>query len=318
MEDNNHNIQYYCHECKRQVDATRPETSGDSEFICSICHGEFIEQIDANEQQHSDTRSSPNIRLSVQVGRIIPQGPPSIGTSRFVFQYPPALQSQQSINTQNGEQVEAVGDLTRNLLGFLGHLVPSDTRRRAASNDNIEQDMRNESIPRLNEETSRPSYRNHQEASREYANIIDLVHDLFSHPERFIVQQTGQDNQASSLWIPGFGSVMQFPEVSGDYVFGDNAFDNIISQLLEQEALRHAPSPASEETIQRLVVRTVNQKDIQESRECPVCKESFQLDEQVTEIPCNHIFHKECIISWLKRNGTCPVCRYKLQDSNNQ
>ncbi|VVU95804.1 Ring finger domain [seawater metagenome] len=26
-------------------------------------------------------------------------------------------------------------------------------------------------------------------------------------------------------------------------------------------------------------------------------------------LPCNHKFHSQCILPWLKSNGTCPYCR---------
>ena len=35
-------------------------------------------------------------------------------------------------------------------------------------------------------------------------------------------------------------------------------------------------------------------------------------DGLLLRIPCNHIFHGNCIKPWLERSGTCPVCRYQL------
>ena len=29
-------------------------------------------------------------------------------------------------------------------------------------------------------------------------------------------------------------------------------------------------------------------------------------------MPCKHFFHNDCIIPWLNRSNTCPLCRYKL------
>ena len=29
-------------------------------------------------------------------------------------------------------------------------------------------------------------------------------------------------------------------------------------------------------------------------------------------MPCSHLFHDECLVPWLERHNTCPVCRFEL------
>ncbi|KAK1273747.1 E3 ubiquitin-protein ligase RING1-like [Acorus gramineus] len=46
--------------------------------------------------------------------------------------------------------------------------------------------------------------------------------------------------------------------------------------------------------------------------ECPVCKEHVRAGETMRRTPCNHVFHAECILTWLGYRNTCPVCRFEL------
>ncbi|PWA56172.1 zinc finger, RING/FYVE/PHD-type [Artemisia annua] len=47
--------------------------------------------------------------------------------------------------------------------------------------------------------------------------------------------------------------------------------------------------------------------------ECAVCLNEFQDHETLRLLPkCNHVFHRECIDTWLVSHVTCPVCRADL------
>lgn len=45
---------------------------------------------------------------------------------------------------------------------------------------------------------------------------------------------------------------------------------------------------------------------------CPICINNFKLEEILKVLPCNHMFHKECIKQWFTSNVKCPVCRLEL------
>ncbi|KAL5716851.1 RING-type E3 ubiquitin transferase [Ranunculus cassubicifolius] len=46
--------------------------------------------------------------------------------------------------------------------------------------------------------------------------------------------------------------------------------------------------------------------------DCVICKEEMTQGRDVCQLPCQHIFHWICILSWLKRRNTCPCCRFQL------
>ena len=45
---------------------------------------------------------------------------------------------------------------------------------------------------------------------------------------------------------------------------------------------------------------------------CSICYEAHVPGNTVLKLPCCHVYHEECIMSWLVKNNTCPLCRYSM------
>ena len=47
---------------------------------------------------------------------------------------------------------------------------------------------------------------------------------------------------------------------------------------------------------------------------CSICLSDLLCNEKVIKLNCNHIFHKDCIIAWLKKDtdSSCPLCRNNI------
>ncbi|KAK4504818.1 hypothetical protein PRZ48_002780 [Zasmidium cellare] len=99
--------------------------------------------------------------------------------------------------------------------------------------------------------------------------------------------------------------------VHGDAVYSQEALDRIITQLMEQHQTGNAPGPATEEAIESLPKRPITQKDVGESgsADCSICMDEAAIGSIVTELPCGHWFHHDCVKAWLKEHDTCPQCR---------
>ncbi|GAW05358.1 zinc finger protein 364 [Lentinula edodes] len=82
----------------------------------------------------------------------------------------------------------------------------------------------------------------------------------------------------------------------GDYVFNQEALDQIISNLMENSNASR-PVPATDEIMDKLPREVLEAGSKTLEKDCAVCKEQFQLqtedpDEQIViTLPCGHPFH---------------------------
>jgi hypothetical protein len=49
----------------------------------------------------------------------------------------------------------------------------------------------------------------------------------------------------------------------------------------------------------------------EEDENCTICFAPLLDGDRVGAIPCDHIFHAECLKMWLKRRNVCPLCQTK-------
>ena len=45
---------------------------------------------------------------------------------------------------------------------------------------------------------------------------------------------------------------------------------------------------------------------------CPVCQEELKVGTEAVKLPCLHLYHQDCILPWLQKRNTCPMCRFEL------
>jgi len=69
------------------------------------------------------------------------------------------------------------------------------------------------------------------------------------------------------------------------------------------------PVPVARQDIARIPMTRVNKKQADSSTQCATCMETFVWKETVARLDCDHIFHRECIVPWLQKCNTCPLCR---------
>ncbi|KAJ8604023.1 hypothetical protein CTAYLR_003384 [Chrysophaeum taylorii] len=77
---------------------------------------------------------------------------------------------------------------------------------------------------------------------------------------------------------------------------------------------RVGPPPTSQAALAKLPVVRVSADDLaqDENAACCVCLEKHSVGDPVLRLPCGHLYHEACAMSWLKEHCTCPNCRYEL------
>jgi len=102
----------------------------------------------------------------------------------------------------------------------------------------------------------------------------------------------------------------------GDYVWGQNGLDDILTQLLQQ--VEGGAPAASRDDLQRLNPEPFKKTMRENNSQCSVCLCDFEIDEEVIQLPnCKHIFHPPCVLRWLEMHDSCPICRTPLRGSSN-
>lgn len=58
------------------------------------------------------------------------------------------------------------------------------------------------------------------------------------------------------------------------------------------------PPPASKDAVTNLPEIKIESS---ENKQCPVCLKEFETGSKAKLMPCQHVFHQECIIPWLEK-----------------
>ncbi|KAG5404581.1 hypothetical protein IGI04_010700, partial [Brassica rapa subsp. trilocularis] len=93
---------------------------------------------------------------------------------------------------------------------------------------------------------------------------------------------------------------------TGDYFFGPG-LEELFEQLSAGTTTRRGPPPAPRSSIDALPTIKIAQRHLRSSdSNCAVCKDEFELGAEAKQMPCNHIYHSDCIVPWLVQHNSCP------------
>lgn len=101
-------------------------------------------------------------------------------------------------------------------------------------------------------------------------------------------------------------------------------FEQILQRIVQDDPNSYGPPPASEEAVMKLPKGTYSElcpkeegkkdENNSEFNNCSICCDEYSYEDStiLNKLPCQHIYHEECIKTWLKSHNTWPACRFEL------
>eukprot|EP01065_Artemidia_motanka_P044323 TRINITY_DN6290_c0_g1_i1.p2 TRINITY_DN6290_c0_g1~~TRINITY_DN6290_c0_g1_i1.p2 ORF type:complete len:285 (+),score=93.48 TRINITY_DN6290_c0_g1_i1:70-855(+) len=78
------------------------------------------------------------------------------------------------------------------------------------------------------------------------------------------------------------------------------------------ESLEREPAGASRDAWNDLLLSRIPHNAKPGEHTCVVCLEDFEPRRLAKKMPCEHLFHDDCLGRWLESNNNCPMCRFEL------
>lgn len=160
-----------------------------------------------------------------------------------------------------------------------------------------------------------------------YLHVLDqpvdaLTLDRMSQPERRHHRRSASSNGSSSRYDTNNLTYI-LRESADEYRDVLERFQQARRTMQDQREAdagsNATPSntpPASREAIARLPRSRILPSDKaafkHDGTACGVCCEPLVEGVILMRMPCGHIYHCQCLVSWLSRSCTCPECRYEL------
>ena len=146
------------------------------------------------------------------------------------------------------------------------------------------------------------------------------------NPFRIVIQRQNVPNYIFDPFFINFGSAFNgafqdnFSSNFRSNYRGD--FVNEILRRLQQnqnDERRQHHHPTSNENLKKLKQFNMSEKYCKKEGEklelpnCCICIDEIAIGQKTILLPCGHMFHNDCIVTWLKKNNTCPMCRFEIK-----
>lgn len=96
----------------------------------------------------------------------------------------------------------------------------------------------------------------------------------------------------------------------------NDVMQRIIQRQQSATARRSVAAAAAIDALPMEIVQPDDEVTAEEKDVCAICLDAFVPGTYVRRLPCNHLYHKECIDPWLADHGTCPLCKATIIEAS--
>lgn len=322
---------YYCYPCNTTFHNSSPH--------CTQCEGDFVEDMMDERAEDGAVNIISSLLNNPGLAHNLVQ---AINISEEGAEENEADGADDDSENDEGQSEELVDDYQDHTTGdqsysrfpnLLSSLQPHFQAHQAAISSSLSQQSTHPDVQRMIQEA----------IQRQFALVQErLGQEQNAQQEQSRQQEQSDDNGASNqprtIRIPlGAGNellvVMSsspfnniFNEQSGqsilqplfrlfgfagdprDYVNDPERFNELLDHLFRNS--EHTTRGLDQTAIDKLLRNKGS--DLMGTRsidKCPVCMDQMNEDSVCIELKCKHLFHENCLVPWLERCASCPVCR---------
>ena len=146
------------------------------------------------------------------------------------------------------------------------------------------------------------------------SNIINFLNNPTNRNIQFTFYSSNSTNSISSIRTIQytFNPNPVFQPNLRNIINSNSLFSTqgIFNSLLFEPIMEDVVSTLDDSEKDKLKVYKLIEK---KEEKCAICMSEINVDEQVCDLPCAHMFHDECIQPWLNHyNYKCPICRKEV------
>ena len=103
--------------------------------------------------------------------------------------------------------------------------------------------------------------------------------------------------------------------ILGEFLDIASSFENSIVNRIANDSLENFNSFERSESREPLLPPEDFSEEKHKNKKCSICLEIYKIDDKIIHPDCGHIFHYDCLCTWVSYKPECPLCRSNISVS---